>query len=122
VVDEVETTLPQPRGHPPRQNPIGRRAEDRGRYLSVWVLVLGALFQGGYYLTTNRILSSWERQIEAERKLRSEQHTETMMTFKELATQTGRAVDILEKQVEANTKVTPQHVDTSTPVPPRRRR
>src|SRR3990172_9425164 len=70
----------------------GRRGADFLRQKSAWILVAGALLQGGFLTMSWRLLAIGERQLDRERALLVEQHGEMLQAVTEL----GRRVSALE--------------------------
>jgi hypothetical protein len=80
----------------PRDGP-GRRALDHRYYQAWWVLVVGALFQGGNYLIVREMMARDDRQRAAERALAAQQHDDLMRHY---AAQTGAIVELRRALVE----------------------
>jgi hypothetical protein len=59
-------------------SPARRRWADTARQKSVWVLVAGALLQGGFLTMSWRLLAIGERQLDRERALLVQQHNEML--------------------------------------------
>jgi hypothetical protein len=70
----------------------GRRGADFLRQKSAWILVAGALLQGGFLTMSWRLLAIGERQLDRERALLVDQHAEMLQAVTEL----GRRVSALE--------------------------
>jgi hypothetical protein len=60
-----------------KRNP-GRRTADYVRQKSVWLLVIGALFQGGFALLAWKLVSIGEKQMNQDRELFVQQHGELL--------------------------------------------
>ena len=70
----------------------GRRRIDYVRQKSAWILIVGLLVQGGFYALNSKLLTLGEDQLNRERALLVQQHTELVGEFAEL----GRRVAGLE--------------------------
>jgi hypothetical protein len=78
---------------------IGRRAWDKGKTVSAFVLVIGALFQGGFLLVVREMLQKDERQQNAERITLKERHDDTMLLFETLSDQLDTSIAILQARI-----------------------
>jgi hypothetical protein len=91
-----------------KENPLGRRSWDRGKTVAWWVLVIGALFQGGNYLVVREQLKMAERQQDAERALRSKQHEDIMTLYETTSDQIDAVLGVLQAQAGDNVSVRPK--------------
>ncbi|MBN1441668.1 MAG: hypothetical protein JXA90_03115 [Planctomycetes bacterium] len=80
------------REEPQAKRTPGRRGVDHFRQKGAWVLVAGALLQGGFLTMSWRLLAIGERQLERERALLVAQHAEMLGAVAEL----GQRVSALE--------------------------
>jgi hypothetical protein len=89
----IEEEIPSP----------GRRAWDHRAFQAWWVLIIGAMFQGGNYLIVKEMMARDDHQREAERVLLGQQHDQMMKHYeiqtqalRDLTEQLRRAVDRLD--------------------------
>lgn len=61
----------------------GRRWQDHVKEKSAWLLVIGALMQGGFLLITSRLLTMGEAQLERERSLMVSWHNDLAERMRE---------------------------------------
>jgi hypothetical protein len=87
---------------------LGRRSWDKGKTVSVWVLVIGALFQGGNYLTVRYMLEKDERQQNAERILRTKQHEDMMLLHETTSDQMDALIAVVRAQAGENVDIRPK--------------
>lgn len=61
----------------------GRRWADHVKEKSAWLLVIGALLQGGFLLITQRLITMGESQLERERSMLIEWHKELVQAIRD---------------------------------------
>lgn len=90
---------------PPRS--VGRRAWDKGKSASLAVLVIGALFQGGFLLVVREMLQKDERQQNAERAERARQQDDMMLLYETTSEQLGAILNVERVQAGEKARVDP---------------
>lgn len=77
---EVESTIERK-----LKRSAGRRSVDHIKTKGWWVLVVGALLQGGFLTMSWRLMNMGERQLDREREMLVAQHKEIVAAIKDQA-------------------------------------
>lgn len=81
----------------PKRSP-GRRWTDHVKEKSAWLLVIGALLQGGFLLITQRLLTMGENQIERERSMMVAWHNELVQAIRDQTRAIEKLADRCERE------------------------
>lgn len=108
---------PRPKSRPVLKAALGldgsrdRRASDGARKGTIWAMVIGILFQGGFAATTWGLLqmqereriaerSFFEKQLDAERRLVERQHIDMVASINGLTASLRQIADVTSKALE----------------------